>query len=47
MKNYVPYFDDSFIGLTGTETQIAEPRKRTEPITRSSRIREQIRMSTQ
>jgi protein SCO1 len=27
MKNYVPYFDDSFIGLTGTETQIAEAAK--------------------
>jgi protein SCO1 len=27
MKNYVPYFDDSFIGLTGTEDQIAEAAK--------------------
>lgn len=27
MKKYVPYFDDSFIGLTGTETQIAEAAK--------------------
>jgi protein SCO1 len=27
MKSYVPYFDDSFIGLTGTETQIAEAAK--------------------
>src|SRR6202045_3222749 len=27
MKNFVPYFDDSFIGLTGTETQIAEAAK--------------------
>ena len=27
MKNYVPYFDNSFIGLTGTETQIAEAAK--------------------
>jgi protein SCO1 len=27
MKNYVPYFDDSFIGLTGTETQIADAAK--------------------
>jgi protein SCO1 len=24
MKNYVPYFDSSFIGLTGTESQIDE-----------------------
>jgi protein SCO1 len=24
MKNYVPYFDSSFIGLTGTESQINE-----------------------
>jgi protein SCO1 len=27
MKSYVSYFDDSFIGLTGTETQIAEAAK--------------------
>ena len=27
MKNYVPYFDDSFIGLTGTEDQIAQAAK--------------------
>ena len=27
MKDYVPYFDHSFIGLTGTETQIAEAAK--------------------
>ncbi len=27
MKSYVPYFDDSFIGLTGTEAQIAEAAK--------------------
>jgi protein SCO1/2 len=27
MKNYVPYFDDSFIGLTGTEAQIADAAK--------------------
>jgi protein SCO1/2 len=27
MKNYVPFFDNSFIGLTGTETQIAEAAK--------------------
>ena len=27
LKNYVPYFDDSFIGLTGTETQITEAAK--------------------
>jgi protein SCO1/2 len=27
MKNYVPYFNDSFIGLTGTEAQIAEAAK--------------------
>ncbi len=27
MKKYVPYFDDSFIGLTGTETQLAEAAK--------------------
>src|SRR6516162_1116112 len=27
MKNYVPYFDESFIGLTGTEPQIAEAAK--------------------
>ena len=27
MKKYVPYFDDSFIGLTGTETQIDEAAK--------------------
>jgi protein SCO1 len=24
MKSYVPYFNDSFIGLTGTETQLTE-----------------------
>jgi protein SCO1 len=24
MKDYVPYFDSSFIGLTGTESQIDE-----------------------
>src|ERR1700733_2084769 len=27
MKNYIPYFNDSFIGLTGTETQVAEAAK--------------------
>jgi protein SCO1 len=27
MKNYVPYFNDSFIGLTGTETEVAEAAK--------------------
>jgi protein SCO1/2 len=27
MKNYVPYFDDSFIGLTGTEDQVARAAK--------------------
>ena len=27
MKKYVPYFDDSFIGLTGTEDQIAQAAK--------------------
>jgi len=27
MKKYVPYFDESFIGLTGTEPQIAETAK--------------------
>jgi protein SCO1 len=27
MKSYVSYFDDSFTGLTGTETQIAEAAK--------------------
>ena len=27
MKNYVPYFDESFIGLTGTEPQIADAAK--------------------
>jgi protein SCO1 len=27
MKNYVPYFDSSFLGLTGTETQVAEAAK--------------------
>jgi protein SCO1/2 len=27
MKKYVPYFDESFIGLTGTEAQIAETAK--------------------
>src|SRR6202046_52884 len=27
MKNYIPYFNDSFIGLTGTEAQIAEAAK--------------------
>jgi protein SCO1/2 len=27
MKKYVPYFEESFIGLTGTETQIAETAK--------------------
>ena len=27
MKNYVPYFNDSFIGLTGTEAQLAEAAK--------------------
>jgi protein SCO1/2 len=27
MKKYVPYFDESFIGLTGTEPQIAEAAK--------------------
>jgi protein SCO1/2 len=27
MKNYVPYFDDSFIGLTGTEAEVAEAAK--------------------
>jgi protein SCO1/2 len=27
MKKYVPYFDESFIGLTGTEAQIAEVAK--------------------
>jgi protein SCO1 len=27
MKKYVPYFDESFIGLTGTEAQIAEAAK--------------------
>jgi protein SCO1/2 len=27
MKKYVPYFDDSFVGLTGPESQIAEVAK--------------------
>ena len=27
MKNYVPYFNDSFIGLTGTEAQLTEAAK--------------------
>jgi protein SCO1 len=27
LKNYVPYFNDSFIGLTGTEGQVAEAAK--------------------
>jgi protein SCO1 len=27
MKNYVPYFNDSFIGLTGTEAQVADTAK--------------------
>src|ERR1700745_3212669 len=27
MKKYVPYFDESFVGLTGTEAQIAEAAK--------------------
>jgi protein SCO1 len=27
MKNYIPYFNDSFIGLTGTESQVAEAAK--------------------
>lgn len=27
MKNYIPYFNDSFIGLTGTDAQIAETAK--------------------
>src|ERR1700723_1439497 len=27
LKNYVPYFNDSFIGLTGTEDQVAEAAK--------------------
>jgi protein SCO1/2 len=27
MKNYVPYFNDSFIGLTGTDAQVAEAAK--------------------
>jgi protein SCO1 len=27
MNKYVPYFDDSFVGLTGTETQISEATK--------------------
>src|ERR1700720_526181 len=27
MKNYVPYFNDSFIGLTGTEAELAEAAK--------------------
>jgi protein SCO1/2 len=27
MKNYIPYFNDSFIGLTGTEAQVAEAAK--------------------
>src|SRR5580704_1134021 len=27
MKSYVPYFNDSFIGLTGTETELAEAAK--------------------
>jgi protein SCO1 len=27
LKNYVPYFNDSFIGLTGTEAQVAEAAK--------------------
>jgi protein SCO1/2 len=27
MKSYVPYFNDSFIGLTGTEAELAEAAK--------------------
>jgi protein SCO1 len=27
LRNYVPYFNDSFIGLTGTEAQVAEAAK--------------------
>src|ERR1700722_1353339 len=27
LKSYVPYFNDSFIGLTGSETQVAEVAK--------------------
>jgi protein SCO1/2 len=27
LRNYVPYFNDSFIGLTGTEAQLAEAAK--------------------
>lgn len=27
LKNYVPYFNDSFIGLTGTEAEVAEAAK--------------------
>jgi protein SCO1/2 len=27
LKNYVPYFNDSFIGLTGTEAQLTEAAK--------------------
>src|SRR6202035_2747974 len=27
MKNYIPYFNESFIGLTGTEAQVAEAAK--------------------
>jgi protein SCO1 len=27
LKNYVPYFNDSFIGLTGTEAQLADAAK--------------------
>jgi protein SCO1 len=27
MKNYIPYFNDSFIGLTGTDAQVAEAAK--------------------
>src|SRR6202030_176889 len=27
LKNYVPYFNDSFIGLTGTDAQVAEAAK--------------------
>jgi protein SCO1 len=27
MKNYIPFFDNSFIGLTGTEAQVAEAAK--------------------
>ena len=47
LKNYVPYFDPSFIGLTGTATiRSAKRRSPMEQLTKRCTIREKIRMST-